>query len=402
MDLVIVMLCLLAVTGLVLFLPLRGAGSFRYRPPVRRYHEADSVLSRRLLRPGTDAYDSYYDKHPAFREADDRSRRAPGLLSGESRYYHPGTFAASRANFHLIDQLGHLTHGFPLDPEGDLPGRKVIETDPEKVSNFISMWLKQTGAHSVGFTRLEDYHLYSHKGRGDRSGEPIERIHTNAIAFTVEMDHRMMQSAPAGSSVMESSEQYLKSGVLALKLAAYIRELGYGATSHIDGAYEVICPLVAADAGLGVPGRMGLLMTPGLGPRVRIAVITTDLPLAWSHAEPDSTTIHFCHRCNKCARICPAGAIPYGPQEPIDGIERWQINSESCYHFWTLSGTDCGRCITACPYSHPDTLFHRFIRWGIKNNLVFRYLAIKLDDVLYGRNPPIRPLPGWVDIKDEK
>ena len=75
-----------------------------------------------------------------------------------------------------------------------------------------------------------------------------------------------MQSAPEGTSVMESSEQYLRSGVLALKLAAYIRELGYESTAHIDGNYEVICPLVAADAGLGVLGRMGLLMTPNWDP----------------------------------------------------------------------------------------------------------------------------------------
>lgn len=65
-------------------------------------------------------------------------------------------------------------------------------------------------------------------------------------------------------------------------------------------------------------------------------------------------------------------------------------------------GTDCGRCIAACPYSHPDELFHRFIRWGIKINLLFRHLALKLDDLFYGRRPAIRPLPEWVDIRDKK
>ena len=95
----------------------------------------------------------------------------------------------------------------------------------------------------------------------------IQRLHEHAIAITVEMDHRMMQSAPEGSSVMESSEQYLRSGILALKLAAWIRELGYEASAHIDGNYEVICPLVAADAGLGTIGRMGLLMTPPTWPQ---------------------------------------------------------------------------------------------------------------------------------------
>jgi ferredoxin len=211
----------------------------------------------------------------------------------------------------------------------------------------------------------------------------------------------MMQSAPQGPSVMESSEQYLRSGILALKMAAYIRELGYDATAHIDGNYEVICPLVAVDAGLGTLGRMGLLMTPALGPRVRISVVTTDMPLIPSTGSPEPTTLHFCHLCKKCAVNCPVGAIPAGPRSRIEGVERWKIDSEKCYHFWTLSGTDCGRCITVCPYSHPDNGFHRFVRWGIKNNLVFRHLAIKLDDILYGRKPPIRPIPEWTDIMDQ-
>lgn len=397
MGLVIIILSIIFVFLLVLFLPIKGAGSFKYYPPSTRVHEADAVLSRRLLLPETKEYKSYYNLHPERKEADDHSRLAPGLLSEKARYFHPGTFAAAKANFEIINILNpeHIVR--PVTENAKLNPEKV-KVNPQKVSQFITRWLKQTGAHSVGFTSLKDYHLYSHKGRGSRSGEPIKRIHENAIAITVEMDHRLMQSAPEGSSVMESSEQYLRSGVLALKLATYIRELGYESTAHIDGNYEVICPLVAVDAGLGVLGRMGLLMTPKLGPRVRISVVTTSMPLIYSKSKPDRTTLHFCHHCKKCAHICPTSAIPAGPRITIDGKVRWQINSEKCYHFWTLSGTDCGRCITVCPYSHPDNSFHRFIRWAIKNNLVFRHLAIKLDDIIYGRKPPIRPLPGWTDI----
>jgi hypothetical protein len=58
--------------------------------------------------------------------------------------------------------------------------------------------------------------------------------------------------------------------------------------------------------------------------------------------------------------------------------------------------------MTVCPYSHPDNIFHRFIRWGIKNNLLFRHIAIKLDDVIYGRRPPARSLPEWADMMDKR
>jgi len=393
MGLVFVILCILGAILFILLLPIKGGRSFTYQPPSARIHEADAVLSRRLLTPGTGDYDSYYDEHPEFREADDRSRKAPGLLDEKARYYEPGTFAASKANFHIIDYLAKLTHG-------SITGsRKKIS--PRKSTDFIQNWLKMTGAHSVGITELKDYHLYSHKGRGPLNGQPIELKHEHAIAITVEMNHRMMQSAPEGSSVMESSEQYLQSGVLALKLAAWIREMGYEATAHIDGNYELICPLVAVDAGLGTIGRMGLLMTPDLGPRVRISVVTTSMPLQNSLARPERSTLHFCQICKKCAEVCPAAAIPDGPLQEMGGTKRWQISSEKCYHMWTTSGTDCGRCISVCPYSHPDNWFHRLVRAAIKNNLLFRYLATKLDDVFYGRKPSIRPLPKWTKLMDK-
>ncbi len=393
MDPVIVILCILGAIVLIFLIPLKGAGSFAYKPPSRRMHEEDAVLSRRLLNPGTKDYDLYYASHPESKIADDRSRNAPGLLDENSRYSDLGTYAAAKANFQVIELLGQLTHG-----QANNADPRTESLNPQKVTTFIQKWMKQTGAHSVGFTELKDYHLYSHKGRGPLKGQAIEKKHNSAIAFTVEMDHRMMQSAPMGTSVMESSEQYLHSGVLALKLAVWIRELGYEATAHIDGNYEVICPLVAVDAGLGIVGRMGLLMTPKLGPRVRIAVVTTSIPLVYSIARPEKTTAHFCHYCKKCANVCPSAAIPDGPRENLEGIERWKINSEKCYHYWTTSGTDCGRCMSACPFSHRNNWFHRLIRTAIKNNLVFRHLAIKLDDIFYGRKPPVQTLPKWTDI----
>ena len=394
MNLLLIVLCVLGGIGIIFFFPFKGIRSFQLDRPVKRIHEADVVLSRRLLAPGSEAYDEYYKLHPEFLEPDEKARNAPGLFDQDSMYYHAGSYAAAKANGEVIDHMGKLVYDY------NSPQVEPMKVDPDKTGSFISQWLKRTGAHSVGFTRLEDYHLYSNKGRGPNSGSVIRRNHEHAIAITVEMDHRMMQSAPQGSTLMESYDQYLQSGVLALKLAAWIRELGYEATAHIDGNYELICPLVAADAGLGTIGRMGLLMTPKLGPRVRISVVSTNLPLSYGTLLPDRTMLHFCHLCKKCARVCPSSAIPEGNRKIIAGTERWQIDSERCYHFWATSGTDCGRCISVCPYSHPDNGFHRLIRWSIKNNLHFRRVAIKLDDLFYGRLPAIRPLPDCTDIRD--
>ena len=240
-----------------------------------------------------------------------------GMLSISS--HHP--LLLQRQILPLIEHLGELIEGVPL--------KTKTETDPVSISHFLETWLKKTGAHSIGFTKLKPHHLYSHRGRGARNGEEVNNDHGYAMAISVEMDLRMMQAAPAGPTVMESSEQYLRSGVLALKAAAYIRNLGYEATAHIDGNYELIAPLVAADAGLGIIGRMGLLMTPRLGPRVRIAVVTTDMPLHLSVNKPDKTTIDFCERCKKCAVVCPSQAIPEGGMASVNNVERWRINSRS-------------------------------------------------------------------------
>ena len=194
---------------------------------------------------------------------------------------------------------------------------------------------------------------------------------------------------------MESAHKYLTSGAIAVQLAETIRNLGYPARAHIDGNYRVVCPLVARDAGLGEIGRMGLLMTPELGPRVRIAVVTTDLPLVTDERERDYTTIDFCVKCKKCAEACPSQAISFDDRADIDGVRRWQIDQEACFTLWCKMGTDCARCIAVCPYSHPDNPMHNLVRWGVRNSSLFRQTAIWMDDFFYGKKPPPLPLLDW-------
>jgi reductive dehalogenase len=253
------------------------------------------------------------------------------------------------------------------------------------------------GACAAGITKLRDVHVYTHVGRGEGVyGEPIELDHRYAIALTVEMDPLMIRRGPAAAEAMEVSKQYLVAATVALQLAVFIRSLGYPARAHIDGNYQVICPLVARDAGLGEIGRMGLLMTPREGPRVRISVVTTDLPLVPDPVRPDPALVDFCRRCRKCAENCPSHSIPFEDRQLIGGAKRWQINSESCFHYWNVVGTDCGRCIAVCPYSHPHNLAHGAVRWAVRRSRGARWLALKMDDFFYGRRPVALALPGWL------
>ncbi len=345
------------------------------------------MFSRAELVPGTDNYKFYYSLHPENQAIDDAFRQNPGLLSAQASKYDPITFSIAQANFMTVAYFKHNVDGSPSQTK--------TTVNPREISAFIKRWMKKTGAAEVGITYLKDYHLYSIRGRAYNYNEPVKNTHKYAIAIIVEMDKELLDAAPAGPTIMESSQQYLNAGNLAMQLAQFIRNLGYQARAHIDGNYEVVCPLVAQDAGLGAIGRMGLLMTPRYGPRVRISVVTTDMPLVTDKPKDYSWMTTFCYYCKKCAYNCPSKAISTEPPIKINNILRWKINQEKCYTYWTRVGTDCARCISVCPFAHPNNLLHNTIRFFISKSYLFARFALWMDNVFYGRHPRPR-IPQWM------
>ena len=390
-SLLSVILILLASLVIILFvIPMGKRRITEDDTPKNRIDERDIMFSRNLLEPESQKFEEYYKRHPEKRELDNTFRREPGYLAKGAKYYDPYLCSATAAG---------LTTGRHLRPyiDGDFPDEK-FETDPKKMTNFIKCWVKKMGVVSVGVTELKEHHLYSTIGRGDDYGKPVTCKHKYAIALTVEMSSDMMQPAPFASAAMETAHQYLVCGSIAVEIAEFIRNLGYPARAHIDGRYYMVCPLVARDAGLGEIGRMGLLMTPELGPRIRIAVVTTDLPLITDKRTFDYSVIDFCTQCKKCADVCPGRAIPFEERVEIDGVKRWQINQEKCFTTWCKFGTDCNRCISVCPYSHPNNFLHSLVKKGIRNSSIFRRLALKMDDFFYGRKPAPKELPDWMKL----
>jgi len=374
--------------GLLLFLPPWPGPRFPRAEPSGRIDERTVMFSRAELRPGTDRYDAYYADHPDHRPGDDRFRRLPGLLRPGSAHHDPLAFPAGDASFAAIEPLHEIVDGEPAC--------RRTAAAPERLVRFLKEWARHLGAADVGVTRLRPEHVYSTGGRRDRYGKTLHHDLPLAVAFTVEMDRRMVAAAPRAPTVMESAGQYHRAAGIAVQLALWIRGLGYRARAHIDGDYLVVCPLVARDAGLGEIGRLGLLMTPAQGPRVRIGVVTTDLPLPVDVPTHDPSVLDFCTRCAKCADACPSAAIPRGPRAPVDGVPRWRIDQQACYTFWCSAGTDCARCLAVCPYSHPDNLLHRLVRSGVRRSAPFRRLALWGDDLVYGRKPPPAAIPGWM------
>lgn len=92
-------------------------------------------------------------------------------------------------------------------------------------------------------------------------------------------------------------------------------------------------------AGLGKIGWTSLLITPGFGPRVRLAACLTEAAL-----EPTSTEMSLdCASCGICLDSCPAGALA---EPPVD--EQYAINKFACSAFRNASG-GCSECVRVCP-----------------------------------------------------
>jgi len=112
----------------------------------------------------------------------------------------------------------------------------------------------------------------------------------------------------------------------------------------------------ATRGGLGWIGKNALLVTPTLGPRVRLATVLTDMPLMVG--EP--VTVSRCGKCRACARACPAGAIR--GQEWEAGLAReFLVAARLCYDtarrlLLQRVGTEnavCGVCVAVCPVGRP-------------------------------------------------
>ncbi|MDY6867166.1 MAG: reductive dehalogenase domain-containing protein [Chloroflexota bacterium] len=383
-------LALLLISSVVLYLLPIGEEAPPSPMPSQQVDERTILFARANLKPGTQNFNAYYAEHPEHLQPDNAFRQNPGLLNEGAVFYEQFFGADPKGSFFLTEALRNAV-------DGPIATDRVVNS-PEKMTAFIKNIASYHGAVDVGVCELQPYHIYSHIGRGTGEyGAPITLNHTFAIAFTVEMAHDMLNAAPKLPTVAESAKQYVEAAKIAVTLAAAIREMGYPARAHIDGNYRVIAPLVAKDAGLGEIGRMGLLMTPRPGPRVRLGVVTTDLPLIADPPTQDASVIDFCSICEKCADVCPAGAIPHGDRQKYeDGTSRWKINPERCYTYWTKIGTDCGRCMAVCPYAHEDNFLHNLIRWGVSRSGVFRRAAYAMDNVFYGKKPQPKPAPTWI------
>jgi epoxyqueuosine reductase len=274
---------------------------------------------------------------------------------------------------------------------------KLTVDDPSRMSQIIKKVAKAYGASLVGICELDRRWLYSHRQNVlEKKYEPVEipEEYKYAIALAFEMDYELIKLSPACTGAAGPTSAYGRMALTTGSLAQFIRYLGYKAIPMGNDTATSIP--IAIDAGLGELSRIGILITPEYGPRVRLSKIFTDLPLT-----PDSPiefgVWDFCMKCEKCARFCPGQAIMYGePTDKInnicnrDGLLRWPVDAEKCFGWWARSQGVCSNCIRVCPFNKPPGWLHEAVRWGVKNTRWLDSLLVKADDLLgYGKQAEV-------------
>jgi len=167
---------------------------------------------------------------------------------------------------------------------------------------------------------------------------------------------------------------YLYRDYVELQLVKFLRKKGYNAM-EMPNAYvdekKKIAPLsyklAAYEAGIGVFGRPGILITPEYGPRVNLGVVLTNARL-----EPDERMRGFnpCDQCDVCVRICPIRAIRKDLPPPT-GFDR-----NKCVQFvdWIREKTQgrimhCGYCFNFCSTGKVVKKILNIRRWKTLSNM---------------------------------
>lgn len=308
---------------------------------MKRYDERDVLFSRMARKIGTPQYHAYYEDNPEKKAQDDELRKKTPMGDESAEFYDPHWSPLVHSTFQLLSDINKLSEG----PEKAL---RKTEGSPEEMTKKLFEIAQRYGAKKVGITPYDSDYYYTHKGRTDQTyGLEIKDQLPFTVVFAVEMDEEWFMKSPKIQESLAVTKGYLDAGIIGLVLTYYIKSLGYQARNQMDGNYQMVLPLAAKYAGLGDIGRNGLLIMPGLGSRIRLGAISTDLPLLTT-PKTDYDISPFCNRCKKCAHICPSQAISKDERQKISQSNKWAISHEKCYAQWQSFGTDCGLCIAKC------------------------------------------------------
>ena len=229
--------------------------------------------------------------------------------------------------------------------DGPVAAEQHVFESPEEAARVLKEQARAFGADIVGICRIEASDLY----RGRSLDE------TYAVAVGQRMRWRAFQTVPSEASALECLRVYHALGETVIRLAAYIRSLGYTCRiEHPLGDSDLLHIPIGLKAGFGELGRHGSIIHPELGPLFRMGSVATSIPLALDHPV-DAGIAAFCDTCRACRTYCPADAIP-DERDPAAGKDhlghdRYRVDTGRCFPYFARHHY-CSICLPVCVYNH--------------------------------------------------
>lgn len=217
--------------------------------------------------------------------------------------------------------------------------------DPAQFASEVNDFALAHEAGAVGIAPMNPLYVFE----GYTIKEPW------VIVLALAPDYERLKQLPSdetnGVGVTEIGDQYARGTRSSFALANWIRAQGYNATAYPGpsaSALLLIPPAIAS--GLGELGKHGSLINRQFGAGLRLAGVTTDMPLIAT--KPDRFGADdFCASCQICTKSCPPGAISENKQM-VRGVERWYVNFDKCIPYFAEAAS-CGICIAECPWTRP-------------------------------------------------
>ena len=220
------------------------------------------------------------------------------------------------------------------------------ESPPRELAEAVKSFALSHEADDVGIAIMDPVYVFE--------GYSID--HPWVIILAIAHNYERLRDVPSdetnGLGVCDVGDQYVRGTWSSYALAWWLRSQGYHADPYpgpMAGALLLIPPAISA--GLGELGKHGSLISPRFGSGVRLAGVTTDMPLiptAPIHFGADE----FCTTCQICTRACPPGAIAPNKQM-VRGVELWYVDSDKCISYFAEAAS-CGICIADGPWTRPS------------------------------------------------
>jgi Pyruvate/2-oxoacid:ferredoxin oxidoreductase delta subunit len=309
----------------------------------------------------------------------DASRPKPKRYSPK-----PETLTLLKASGNPINGLGETVHRRPspffwhppaLHPFADLqvaarprmsqcPGYDAAFTKARNHPELVPVAAERKEGSAEEFTAAVEEFALSHEA-DDVGITPMDPLYVfegytieepTVIMLAVGHNYERLKQVPSdetnGEGICDVGDQYARGTRSSFALANWIRSQGFTARAYPGPSADALLLIPPAVAcGLGELGKHGSMISRKFGAGVRLAGVTTDMPLVTTSADPFGAD-EFCKSCQVCTRACPPGAISEQKQT-VRGVERWYVNFDKCIPAFTeLAG--CAICIAECPWTRPS------------------------------------------------